>query len=138
MQEFAQVLKEDTSQTVDKISKSVKPDVKGKGRAKNSVDDLDREHDQEEGIWSYVWHQTQQLPSALRLPDNMDLGKLRQEMDQGTRYAEQYLQMFGAEVMDTVNKALDIIDSDSDDNDQQQREPKGRQSTSSNRAKRIL
>ncbi|KAI7857688.1 hypothetical protein BDC45DRAFT_603252 [Circinella umbellata] len=130
LQEFAQVLKEDTNQTVDKLSKSVKPDIKGKGRAKNNVN-------KEEGIWSYVWYQTQQLPSALRLPDNMDLGKLRQEMDQGTRYAEQYLQTFGSEVMDTVNKALDMIDSDDDDDDQQ-REPEGRQSTSSNRTNRIF
>ncbi|KAG2216626.1 hypothetical protein INT45_001832 [Circinella minor] len=134
LQEFAQVLKEDTNQTVDKISKSVKPDIKGKGRAKN------KEEEEEEGIWSYVWYQTQQLPSALRLPDNMDLGKLRQEMDQGTRYAEHYLQTFGSEVMDTVNKALDMIDSDNDDDQQQQevREPEGRQSTSSNRTKRIF
>ncbi|KAI9258932.1 hypothetical protein BDA99DRAFT_514559 [Phascolomyces articulosus] len=140
LQEFAQVLRDDTTQTVEKISKSVKPDVKGKGRAKN-VSDFDQgeqedDDDDDEGIWSYVWHQTQQLPSALRLPDNMDLGKLREEMDQGTRYAEHYLQKFGSEVLDTVNKALDIIDYDEEDG--QQQEPEGRPSTSSNRTKRIF
>ncbi|KAI9498685.1 hypothetical protein BDB00DRAFT_799112 [Zychaea mexicana] len=86
-------------------------------------------------IWSYV-RQAQQLPSALRLPDNIDLGKLREEMDQGTRFAEQYLQKFGAEVTQIVNKAINVIDDD--EYAKQAQEPEGRKSTSSNPSKRIF
>ncbi|KAI8146929.1 hypothetical protein BJV82DRAFT_597077 [Fennellomyces sp. T-0311] len=120
LQEFAQVLRDDTTQTVEKISKSVKPDVKGKKRATN---------DDDEGIWGYI--RQAQLPAALRLPDNIDLGKLREEMDQGTRFAEQYLQKFGAEVIQTVNKHIGLYDDDEE-------EPEGRPSTSSNPGKRSI
>lgn len=114
------MLRDDTTQTVEKISKSVKPDVKGKKRATS-----------EEGVWRYI--RQAQLPAALRLPDNIDFGKLRDEMDQGTRFAEQYLQKFGAEVMQTVNKHVGLYDDDDDE------EPEGRASTSSNPGnKRIL
>lgn len=126
LQEFAQVLREDTTQTVEKLSKTVAAaptspttttntkDIKGKGKA-TAVSQHEEEEKNEgnnttSGVWNYINQISSQLPSAIHLPGNIDLGRLREEMDQGTRFAEQYMQKFGTEVMQTLNKTITVLD----------------------------
>ncbi|KAI9316510.1 hypothetical protein BX666DRAFT_2028039 [Dichotomocladium elegans] len=120
LQEFAQVLKDDTTHVVDKIaiptnsaSPPMKADGKGKARATSVVSSPSVEKEQplsSASPWSYISQLSSQLPSAIRLPDNIDLGRLHEEMNQGTRFAEQYLQKFGTEVMNTLSKTIAVIE----------------------------
>ncbi|KAI8141871.1 hypothetical protein BJV82DRAFT_617842 [Fennellomyces sp. T-0311] len=60
----------------------------------------------------------QSLPTQLtsvRLPENIDISQLRTEMAQGTRFAEQYLQKFGTEVVDVLSKTITVLEPDSGD-----------------------
>lgn len=57
------------------------------------------------------------LPSQLtsiKLPDNINLGELRQELDQGTRFAELYMQKFGAEVLQVLNNTITVLEPEKD------------------------
>lgn len=127
LQEFAQVLREDTTQTVEKLSKTVAAaptsptsttntkDIKGKGKATavsqhEEKDEKSEANNTPSGVWNYINQISSQLPSAIHLPGNIDLGRLREEMDQGTRFAEQYMQKFGTEVMQTLNKTITVLD----------------------------
>lgn len=134
LQEFAQVLREDTTQTVEKLSKTVAAatpptsptsttntkDIKGKGKATAVSQHEEEEKEKSEannttsGVWNYINQISSQLPSAIHLPGNIDLGRLREEMDQGTRFAEQYMQKFGTEVMQTLNKTITVLDPEDD------------------------
>ncbi|KAI8082773.1 uncharacterized protein BX664DRAFT_387919 [Halteromyces radiatus] len=72
------------------------------------------------------------LPSQLtsiKLPDNINLGELRQELDQGTRFAELYMQKFGAEVIQVLNRTITVLEPDvQEDNQQSQQEENTSQS----------
>ncbi|KAI8327497.1 hypothetical protein BC941DRAFT_519690 [Chlamydoabsidia padenii] len=60
------------------------------------------------------------LPSQLtsiKLPDNISLGELRQELEQGTRFAELYMQKFGTEVLQVLNKTITVLEPDTDKDD---------------------
>ncbi|KAI7877935.1 hypothetical protein K492DRAFT_238885 [Lichtheimia hyalospora FSU 10163] len=126
LQEFAQVLREDTTQTVEKLSNTMAAgptspsstkntkDIKGKGKA-TAVSQHEQSEDNNTtsgGVWNYINQISSQLPSAIHLPGNIDLGRLREEMDQGTRFAEQYMQKFGTEVMQTLNKTITVLNPD--------------------------
>ena len=55
----------------------------------------------------------QSLPTQLasvRLPENIDISQLKTEMAQGTRFAEQYLQKFGTEVIDVLSKTITVME----------------------------
>jgi hypothetical protein len=57
------------------------------------------------------------LPSQLtsiKLPDNINLGELRQELDQGTRFAELYMQKFGTEVLQVLNNTITVLEPEND------------------------
>lgn len=124
MQEFAQVLRSDTT------SQNEQGEDKGKARATTSSEGDDKQEEAARisgGLWSYI----QKLPaemSSIRLPENIDLKALREEMDQGTRFAEQYLQTFGSEVMQILNKTITVLDPEEQD---EQSQGQGRPSTSS-------
>lgn len=126
LQEFAQVLRDDTTQTVEKLSKTVAAttptsptntkDIKGKGKATAvSQQEESEANTTTSSVWNYISQISSQLPSAMHLPGNIDLGRLREEMDQGTRFAEQYMQKFGTEVMQTLNKTITVLDPEDDD-----------------------
>ncbi|KAI8336228.1 hypothetical protein BC941DRAFT_428660 [Chlamydoabsidia padenii] len=58
------------------------------------------------------------LPShmtSIKLPDNINLGELRQELDQGTRFAELYLQKFGTEVIQVLNNTISVLEPEGQD-----------------------
>ncbi|KAL1929435.1 hypothetical protein VTP01DRAFT_1573 [Rhizomucor pusillus] len=124
LQEFAQVLRSDTT------SQNEQGEDKGKARATTSSEGDDKQEEAARisgGLWSYI----QKLPaemSSIRLPENIDLKALREEMDQGTRFAEQYLQTFGSEVMQILNKTITVLDPEEQD---EQSQGQGRPSTSS-------
>ncbi|KAG0168286.1 hypothetical protein DFQ28_008755 [Apophysomyces sp. BC1034] len=53
--------------------------------------------------------------TSMKLPDNINLGQLRQEMAQGTRFAEQYMQKFGTEIMQVLSKTITVLEPESDE-----------------------
>ncbi|KAI9304566.1 hypothetical protein BJ944DRAFT_231177 [Cunninghamella echinulata] len=62
----------------------------------------------------------QTLPTQLtsiKLPDNINLGELRQELDEGTKFAEQYIQKFGTEVIQVLNRTITVLEPDENDDD---------------------
>ncbi|KAI9316036.1 hypothetical protein BX666DRAFT_2028268 [Dichotomocladium elegans] len=61
------------------------------------------------------------LPTQ-RLPENMDLSQLKNEVVQGTRYAEQYLSKFGSEVFDILSNAITIREPEEHTQQQQQQQ----------------
>ncbi|KAL0094180.1 hypothetical protein F4703DRAFT_1817028 [Phycomyces blakesleeanus] len=62
-----------------------------------------------DGLTNYIHTLPAQLP-PIKLPDNIDLTTLREEASQGTRFAEQYIQKFGAEVIQILGKAVTVIE----------------------------
>lgn len=144
MQDFAQTLRSDATEALSPTSPRGGQGERGE---KNDQTEEDaNEEEKQDGWWSYVRKiPAAQLSSAVRLPENMDLARLREEMDQGTRFAEQYMQKFGADVMQVLSKTITVLDPE-EEHDQDQRptheEPESRRSTSSEgsqkQGKRIL
>ncbi|ORZ25735.1 hypothetical protein BCR42DRAFT_400813 [Absidia repens] len=58
--------------------------------------------------------------SSISLPDNINLGELRQELDEGTRFAELYLQKFGTEVIHVLNQTITVLEPEEEEGSQQQ------------------
>lgn len=117
LQEFAQVLRSDISQNEQEEDKE---------KARVAATETEGQGEQSSagggGLWSYI----QKLPaemSSIRLPDNMDLKALREEMDQGTRFAEQYLQTFGSEVLQVLNKTITVLDPEEEEGQEQEARP---------------
>ncbi|ORZ00551.1 hypothetical protein BCR43DRAFT_485404 [Syncephalastrum racemosum] len=143
LQDFAQTLRSDATEVLsptsprgaqeEQVEKSRQIQQQDEGEAKAETET--EGHENENGWWSYIRKiPTAQLSSAVRLPENMDLARLRDEMDHGTRFAEQYMQKFGADVMQVLSKSITILDPE-DERDEQERhtngESEGRHSTSS-------
>ncbi|CAO3615899.1 unnamed protein product [Cunninghamella blakesleeana] len=62
----------------------------------------------------------QALPTqitSIKLPDNVHLDELRQELDQGTKFAEQYIQKFGTEVIQALNRTITVLEPENDSDD---------------------
>ncbi|SAM04178.1 hypothetical protein [Absidia glauca] len=55
--------------------------------------------------------------TSIKLPENISLGELRQELDEGTRFAELYLQKFGTEVIQVLNNTITVLDPEQQDGD---------------------
>ncbi|ORX44102.1 BSD-domain-containing protein [Hesseltinella vesiculosa] len=55
-----------------------------------------------------------QISSTVKLPDNIKLGELQRELDQGTKFAEQYLQSFGSEVLHALQRTVTVLDPEDD------------------------
>lgn len=55
--------------------------------------------------------------TSIKLPENISLGELRQELDEGTRFAELYLQKFGSEVIQVLNNTITVLDPEQQDSD---------------------
>ena len=99
-------------------------DIKGKGKATAvSQHEQSEDNNTTSGVWDYINQLPSQLPSAIHLPGNIDLGRLREEMDQGTRFAEQYMQKFGTEVMQTLNKTITVLNPEDDPSTIQGKQP---------------
>lgn len=79
-----------------------------------------------------------QLVSSVRLPGNMDLERLRSEMAQGTQYAERYLQKFGSEVVQTLSKAVTVLEPESDEDDDNDQAVAGQRTATTTGDTRIL
>ncbi|KAI9013885.1 hypothetical protein CLU79DRAFT_768367 [Phycomyces nitens] len=139
LQEFAQVLREDLvddasedeevsddQSNLDKSSSTIQPTEKGKQRAVaepdtttyaplqsirdnlNKINTVNLES-LKDGLTNYIQTLPAHLP-PIKLPDNIDLTTLKEEASQGTRFAEQYIQKFGTEVIQILGKAITVVE----------------------------
>lgn len=114
LQEFASVVRHDT---IDRFSRNVA----------SSNEEQREEETPAQRHWS----------DYIPLPDSDRLARIQHEMDQGTKVAEQYMQKFGSEVLQVLNKTLTIIEPEEEVEQEQQQRWEASNETSA-KPKRIL
>ncbi|KAI8388791.1 uncharacterized protein BYT42DRAFT_603224 [Radiomyces spectabilis] len=134
LQEFAQVLRDDSTHVVEQLTPrspginsetdGADPSAEGAGFSGFSAirDNLNKINTLNLTALREGLSQTlnQRLPTQLtsvKLPDNINLEQLKEEMSQGTRFAEQYMQKFGEEVVQVLKKTVTVLEPE-DEHDQ--------------------
>ncbi|KAF7732766.1 hypothetical protein EC973_000038 [Apophysomyces ossiformis] len=133
LQEFAQVIREDVTPREAKEPKGKEralPEEERSNTAASSNDgnatssslslsslrqSLSKINTSQLGSLSQIINDAPAQLTSIKLPDNINLGQLRQEMTQGTRFAEQYMQKFGTDIIQVLSKTITVLEPESDE-----------------------
>ncbi|KAG0740461.1 hypothetical protein G6F62_008472 [Rhizopus arrhizus] len=114
LKEFAQVLTEDAEGEEEQEDNSLEL-IRGSLASINTVNFSHLK----DGLLKTLEQQLPAQVQSTRLPENMDLGQLKEGLIKGTRSAEHYLQNFGTEVVSALKNAVTVV---APDQEQQQKE----------------
>ncbi|KAI8065914.1 hypothetical protein BC940DRAFT_347812 [Gongronella butleri] len=138
LQEFANVLRDDSTEIVEQLSQSTTSDQTVTASSARGAGDADTDEQGSgmsftalreglgrinpmnltslrEGLTDTLGQLPAQLSSTVKLPDNLKLSDLQRELDQGTKFAEQYLQTFGSDVLTALQRTVTVLEPEDDD-----------------------
>ncbi|KAI8990175.1 hypothetical protein BDB01DRAFT_780302 [Pilobolus umbonatus] len=115
LQEFAQVLTEDASDNEERSTREVhttdESEITPIQSIKESLSKINAVNFNtlKEGLVSTLNHNLPQQMMNVKLPENMDLTQLKEELSTGTKSAEQYLQKFGSDVLSALKHTITVV-----------------------------